>query len=96
MRERAVKRIETTMELSRLVSGFFTRRPQRIHPATRVFQAVRMEVNDELAHLRRALDGGMEVLRSGGRFVVISFHSLEDRVVKGRFQALFVRVRVPE
>ncbi len=86
VRERAVKRIETTNELSCLVSGFYTRRPQRIHPATRVFQAVRMEVNDELGHLRRGLDGGMEVLRSGGRFVVISFHSLEDRVVKLAFK----------
>lgn len=86
VRERAKKPIETTMELSRLVSGFYGRRPRRIHPATRVFQAVRMEVNDELAHLRRALEGGMEVLRSGGRFVVISFHSLEDRVVKLAFK----------
>lgn len=86
VRERAVKPIETTDELSRLVSGFYTRRPRRIHPATRVFQAVRMEVNDELAHLRRALEGGMEVLRSNGRFVVISFHSLEDRMVKLAFK----------
>ena len=86
VRERVVKPIETTNELSRLVSGFYTRRPRRIHPATRVFQAVRMEVNDELAHLRRALDGGMEVLRSNGRFVVISFHSLEDRMVKLAFK----------
>ena len=86
VRERAVKPIETTDELSRVVSGFYARRPRRIHPATRVFQAVRMEVNDELAHLRRALEGGMEVLRSNGRFVVISFHSLEDRMVKLAFK----------
>lgn len=86
VRERLKKPIETTDELSCLVSGFYTRRPQRIHPATRVFQAVRMEVNDELGHLRRGLEGGMEVLESGGRFVVISFHSLEDRMVKLAFK----------
>lgn len=86
VRERAKKPIETTMELSRLASGFYGRRPQRIHPATKVFQAVRMEVNDELDNLRRALDEGMEVLEIGGRFVVISFHSLEDRTVKETFR----------
>ena len=55
------------------------------HPATRVFQALRMEVNDEMGELERALEGGMELLGPGGRFAVITFESLTDRVVKRFF-----------
>ncbi len=57
------------------------------HPATRVFQALRMAVNDELGELSRALEGGLEVLGGGGRFAVISFESLSDRIVKKFFAA---------
>ncbi len=59
---------------------------RRIHPATRVFQALRIAVNDELANLDRALRTGIDLLTSGGRFSVISYHSLEDRIVKTAFR----------
>jgi 16S rRNA (cytosine1402-N4)-methyltransferase len=58
----------------------------RIHPATRTFQALRIYVNDELAALESFIDGAMTAVRSGGRIVVVTFHSLEDRIVKNRFR----------
>lgn len=69
-------------EFGRFVAGVKTRRPAKIDPATRVFQALRMAVNDELGNLTRGLEAAMSVLRPGGRLAVIAFHSLEDRAIK--------------
>ncbi|MDW8066521.1 MAG: 16S rRNA (cytosine(1402)-N(4))-methyltransferase RsmH [Aquificaceae bacterium] len=79
---RAKKPIETTGELVQVVTSVLPYRVGRIHPATRVFQAIRIEVNQELKSLEIALSKTLSFLRSGGRLVVISFHSLEDRIVK--------------
>ena len=76
----------TTGELADFVGHVVPRRGGH-HPATRVFQALRMAVNDELGELERALAGGMALLKSGGRFVVIAFESLSDRIVKRFFAA---------
>jgi len=80
--------IRTTTDLAALVVRVLPHGAgrQRIHPATRTFQALRIAVNDELTGLHRAIAGGMERLRPGGRFSVISFHSLEDRIVKNAFR----------
>jgi 16S rRNA (cytosine1402-N4)-methyltransferase len=85
---RTLSPIRTTAELAGLVLRAMPpgAARQKIHPATRTFQALRIAVNDELASLRRALDGGMGLLAPGGRFSVISFHSLEDRIVKDAFR----------
>ena len=73
--------LETTGDLARLCGP----RRGKIHPATRVFQALRIAVNDELGNLKRGLAAAVRVLRSDGRVAVISFHSLEDRIVKRFF-----------
>ncbi|MGE5334995.1 MAG: 16S rRNA (cytosine(1402)-N(4))-methyltransferase RsmH [Nitrososphaerota archaeon] len=78
--------ITRTGELARLVASVVHGRPGGIHPATRTFQALRIAVNDELASLEAALPAAIELLRPGGRLAVISFHSLEDRIVKQTFQ----------
>ena len=85
-KERAEKPFETTVELAEFIEKVVGRRNGR-HPATRVFQALRMEVNDEIGELERALDGGLGILKAGGRFAVITFESLTDRVVKRFFAA---------
>lgn len=80
--------LETTRQLAELVRNAVPggRAPARIHPATRVFQALRIFVNAELDQVRAGLDAGLELLRPGGRMAVISFHSLEDRIVKHCFR----------
>ncbi len=86
---RVEKPIETTGELARLIEGLKPqdfRRPRegkkRLHPATQVFQALRIEVNQELEELEQLLDQATQLLDANGRLVVISYHSLEDRLVK--------------
>ncbi len=86
VRERGTHPIGTTLRLAELVERTVGRRGAH-HPATRVFQALRMAVNDELGELSRSLSGGLGRLREGGRFVVITFESLTDRTVKRFFSA---------
>jgi 16S rRNA (cytosine1402-N4)-methyltransferase len=82
--------IETTLQLVDIIKGAIPRGAweERLHPATRTFQALRIAVNEELASLEKGLDQGIKMLNRGGRGVVISFHSLEDRIVKNSFRRL--------
>jgi 16S rRNA (cytosine1402-N4)-methyltransferase len=82
VRARAEEPIRTTGQLAAVVSRVVYSRPGEIHPATRTFQALRLFVNDELGELAQALAAAERVLKPGGRLVVVSFHSLEDRIVK--------------
>ncbi len=91
IREREQRPITTTRQLAELIAHHSPKRPQRLHPATRVFQALRIRVNAELDALAAALEQSLELLAPGGRLCVISFHSLEDRIVK-RFIAKHSRV----
>jgi 16S rRNA (cytosine1402-N4)-methyltransferase len=84
--ERESKPFRTTAQLAEFVEDVLGRRGAH-HPATRVFQALRMAVNDEIGELERALEGGFGLLPPGGRFVVIAFESLTDRIVKRAFAA---------
>lgn len=82
-----VRPLNTTTELASLISRAIPHSPRsRIHPATRTFQALRIAVNDELTALSAGLEQARDILGAGGRIVVISFHSLEDRIVKQFFQ----------
>ena len=85
-------RFATTTDLADFVERLIGRRGGH-HPATRVFQALRMAVNDELGELTRALDGGLALLKPGGRFAVITFESLSDRIVKRFFAAHVGKMR---
>jgi 16S rRNA (cytosine1402-N4)-methyltransferase len=84
--ERQLKAIATTEELTQLVARVKRGHKRDHHPATQVFQALRIAVNDELGELQRFLDFGYEILRPQGRMAIISFHSLEDRLVKTAFR----------
>jgi 16S rRNA (cytosine1402-N4)-methyltransferase len=81
--------IRTTAQLAEVISAAarpMNQAERRIHPATRTFQAIRIFVNDELRDLRALLDAAPQMLKPGGRLVIISFHSLEDRIVKDAFR----------
>ena len=81
-RDRQVRRFETTRQLAELMERIAPRHGRKAHPATRVFQALRVAVNDEIGSLQRGLAGAVRLLKPGGRLAVITFHSLEDRVTK--------------
>jgi 16S rRNA (cytosine1402-N4)-methyltransferase len=85
IKARTSARIETTRALADIVASVVRGRPGDIHPATRTFQALRIFVNDELGELVAGLQAAERILKSGGRLAVVSFHSLEDRIVKSFF-----------
>lgn len=96
---RAKREIQTTLELAAIVEAAYPARwraTARNHPATRTFQALRMAVNDELGQLRAFLQGIAAYLAPGGRLVAISFHSLEDRIVKHFFRDEAAGCRCPK
>jgi 16S rRNA (cytosine1402-N4)-methyltransferase len=97
---RAQQPITRTAELAELIASVMPRGAEKIHPATRSFQAIRIHVNRELADLESGLDAALSALKPAGRLAVISFHSLEDRIVK-RFIARHAKApaanrRLPE
>lgn len=99
--DRETQPFTTTRQLAGLIERLSPRGGRKAHPATRVFQALRIAVNDEIGSLERGLDGALKILKPGGRLAVITFHSLEDRVVKlfGRARArdyTFAGIDVPE
>ena len=87
--QRAGKRLETTGQLADLIESIAPRRGKKTHPATKIFQALRIAVNEEIGSLEKGLTGALKILKPGGRLAVITFHSLEDRRVKdfGRARA---------
>ena len=80
--DREQRKFETTRQLAELIERLSPRRGRKAHPATRIFQALRIAVNDEMGSLKRGLEAAVNILKPGGRLAVITFHSLEDRVVK--------------
>lgn len=89
VRVRGVRKITTTGDLATIIKKAVKGGQEKIHPATRVFQALRIAINDELHNVENALPQTLDLLDTKGRIVVISFHSLEDRIVKhafGRFE----------
>lgn len=86
VQRRSIKPIETTKELADLIVSAVPKTNQKIHPATRVFQALRIEVNNEIENIKDTLIKVISLLEKNAKIVVISFHSLEDRVVKNIFR----------
>jgi len=85
---RKIKKIETTQELADIIVSIVPKKfaKKSIHPATRVFQALRMEVNDEIGALKSLLSSSLPLLNASGRLAIVSFHSGEDRIVKQTFR----------
>ncbi len=95
VKARAEAPIETTTQLANIIRGVVPPSRDGIDPATRSFQALRIRVNDELADIERALNAAATLLNPGGRLVVVSFHSLEDRIVKRFFADAAGRAPAP-
>lgn len=94
--QREVAPLQTTLQLANLISEAIPRKFHgKKHPATKSFQAIRIHINQELADLERCLESAVERLAMGGRLVVISFHSLEDRMVKRYFKKLSTPKPIP-
>ena len=95
---RQEKNIETTLELVEIIKNAIPAKARREgpHPAKRTFQAIRIEVNSELSILNKTIEDGVEKLNKGGRMAIITFHSLEDRIVKNKFRDLAVSCRCPK
>ena len=87
--------IEKTADLAELIAGVVPRPKNNRHPATRSFQAIRIHINQELTQLQHLLDAVFGILKIGGRLLVISFHSLEDRLVKRFFRAQSSTRKIP-
>ncbi len=94
--ERKVSPIKSTSRLSEIAVRAYGGRKSKIHPATRIFQAIRIEVNKELDNLKVFLEKSVDIVCKGGRIVVISFHSLEDRIVKNFFRDKAKKCICPE
>ncbi|NOR68669.1 MAG: 16S rRNA (cytosine(1402)-N(4))-methyltransferase RsmH [Methylomarinum sp.] len=82
MERRLEAPLKTTFDLAKLIANTIPKKEKHKHPATRSFQAIRIEINNELGEIKQGLQQAVNVLKPGGRLVVISFHSLEDRIVK--------------
>jgi 16S rRNA (cytosine1402-N4)-methyltransferase len=92
---RQLQDIEDTKTLSDLISGCVPQPRNKKHPATRSFQAIRIHVNQELTYISRLLDSIFDILKIGGRLLIISFHSLEDRLVKRFFRLHSSKAKIP-
>jgi 16S rRNA (cytosine1402-N4)-methyltransferase len=92
---RASDAIEDTATLAKLISDIVPRPKNNRHPATRSFQAIRIHINQELSQIQHLLESVFGILRIGGRLLVISFHSLEDRLVKRFFKMHSTRAKLP-
>ena len=98
VQNREVKPIETTLELVEIIKNAIPAKARREgpHPAKRTFQAIRIEVNSELSILNKAIEDGVNRLNKGGRMAIITFHSLEDRIVKLKFKELATACTCPK
>lgn len=96
--KREIKNIETTLELVDIIKSSMPARAlnEKQHPAKRVFQAIRIEVNEELVRLKQTIEDSIKALNKNGRFLVITFHSLEDKIVKHTFEELEGRCTCPK